>query len=104
MSKRKYPRQAWVLLPSFKPKEVTITKQYGSWSSAEDWDLADSGKSYHKDSLFPSMSAAVAHGRAQVEKQAADIAKRQATLEKRIAALNKAESAQQSALGEKGGE
>lgn len=104
MSKRQYPRQAWVLLPSFKPKEVTITKPYGSMSSVEDWDMADSGKSYHKDSLFPSMAEAISHGRDQVEKLKADLAKRQDTLNKRIAALDKAEGKEAAAAeASKGG-
>ncbi len=90
MSKRQYPRQAWVLQPSFKPKEVTIVRPYSS-ASWDEWDVAEGGKSYHKDSLFPTMAEAIAYGREQVEKQRADIAKRQATLEKRIAALDKAE-------------
>lgn len=91
MTKRQYPRQAWVLQPSFKPKEVTVTKPYSTWNKSEEWDVTEGGKSYHKDSLFPSMSVAITNGRDLVEKQRADIAKRQATLEKRIAALDKAE-------------
>jgi len=93
MSKRQYPRQAWVLLPSFKPKEITIVNPYRTGQGEEDWDVAEGGKFYHKDHLFPSMSAAIAYGRAQVEKQAADIEKRQAMLDKRTAALDKAEAA-----------
>lgn len=91
MSKRQYPRQAWVLQPSFKPKEVAVVRPYSTWNSSEEWDVVEGGKSYHKDSLFPSVAAAIANGREQVEKQRLDIAKRQATLEKRIAALDKAE-------------
>lgn len=91
MSKRKYPRQAWVLTPSFKPKEVTIEKGYASWRGASDWDIAEGGKQYHVDTLFDSKAAAIANGREQVIKTQADIDKRQLNLNKRIAALDKAE-------------
>jgi hypothetical protein len=103
VSKRQYPRQAWVLLPSFKPKEVTIVKRYGSWSGTDDWDVAEGGKLYRKDSLFPTMTDAIAFGRIEVEKQQADIAKRQERLIKRIAALDKA-AAQGDQAAEKGGD
>lgn len=91
MSKRKYPRQAWVLTPSFKPKEVTITRVYGSWHGSEDWDVAEGGKHYHVGNLFESKAAAIANGREQISKIQADIEKRQLNLSKRIAALDKAE-------------
>ncbi|QJD98649.1 hypothetical protein HH212_00155 [Massilia forsythiae] len=91
MAERKYPRQAWVLMPSFKPAEVTLKKPYGSFCGSEDWDLTEKGKPYHKDSLYLSKSAAIAAGREQVEQQRADIAKRQEKMNKRIAALDKAE-------------
>lgn len=91
MGKRQYPREAWVLLPSFKPKAVTIIKPYGAMSSLEGWDVADTGKHYHIDQLHASKGAAVAAGRAKIEVLTADIAKRQDTLSKRIAALDKAE-------------
>lgn len=92
MSARQYPRQAWVLLPSFKPKEVTIIEKAHPYSSMfSDWDKAEGGKTYHVDKLHPSITAAIADGREQVKKMAADIAKRQASMEKRIASLDKAE-------------
>jgi len=92
MRKRQYPRQAWVLLPSFKPKEVTITQRSHPHSTMfEDWDLASDGKSYHFEKLHPSKGAAIAAGRELIEKARADIAKRQDTMNKRIVALDKAE-------------
>jgi len=95
MSKRQYPRQAWVLLPSFKPKEVTIAQRSHPHSTMfEDWDLASDGKSYHFEKLHPSLAAAIASGREQVVKMQADIEKRRATMEKRIASLDKAEKGQ----------
>ncbi|MFS2027111.1 hypothetical protein [Massilia sp. CT11-137] len=92
MSKRQYPRQAWVLLPSFKPKELTITQRSHPYSSMfESWDLASDGKSYHFEKLHPNKDAAIAAGRDLIEKARANIAKRQETMNKRIAALDKAE-------------
>lgn len=92
MSARQYPRQAWVLLPSFKPKQVTVTSRSHPHSCMfADWDWADDGKSYHFEKLHPSLAAAIASGREQVTKMAADIAKRQATMERRITSLDKAE-------------
>jgi hypothetical protein len=91
MSKRKYPRQAWVLLPSFKPKELTIVEHCRNWGAGMDWDYADGGKAYNVDKLFDTKSDAITAGRAQIAKLQADIAKRQDTLNKRIAALDKAE-------------
>lgn len=95
MANRNYPRQAWVLLPSFKPQEVTVTAPaHPNSTMFEDWECTSKGKDYHIDNLHPTLAAAIAHGRAQVEKLQADIAKRQATVNKRIAALEKAQKEQ----------
>lgn len=92
MSKRQYPRSAWVLMPSFKPKEVTIVEPaYPGSTMFPDYDKDSGGKSHHVTKLFPSQGAAIAHGREQIVALQADIEKRQATLKKRIAALNAAE-------------
>ena len=92
MKKRKYPRQAWVLQPSFKPKEITIVKRaYGYSSTYSGYDEADTGKTYHTVNLFDTKAAAIAAGREQIKKLQTDIARRQETVSKRIAALDKAE-------------
>jgi hypothetical protein len=88
---RTYPRQAWVLQPSFKPKEVTITQPYSSWGGASEWDLAEGGKHYHHTDLHPTKAAAIAAGREKLVAAQADVDKRQATVTKRAAALDKAE-------------
>jgi len=95
MSKRQYPRQAWVLLPSFTPKKINIIEPAHAYSSMfADWDRDDTGKTYHVDKMFPSVGDAIAAGREQVVKMQADIEKRRATMEKRIASLDKAEKGQ----------
>ena len=91
MSARQYPYQAWVLLPSFKPQEVTVTAPSHPHSTMfKDWDTTSKGKDYHVKNLFDSNAAAIADGREQIKKLQADIAKRQETVNKRIAALDKA--------------
>lgn len=91
--KREYPRQAWILMPSFKTVEITITKPAHTYGTMfEDWDWASNGKSYHIKNLYRSKEAAIEAGRQRIEELRADIAKRQATLDKRIAALDKAEA------------
>lgn len=84
----KFPYQAWVLQPSFKPKEVTIVRR--SWLTDSHHEEV-SGKCHHLGQLHPSKAAAIQAGREQIEKQRVDLAKRQERLNKRIAALDKAE-------------
>ena len=92
MSTRLYPRQTWILMPSFRPSEITIVKPaHPNSSMFREWDTSDKGKDYHVDSLHPSKEVAIAAGREQVKKLEADIAKRQETLRKRVAALDKAD-------------
>lgn len=94
MAKRTYPRIEWILLPSFKPKQIHVVEPAHEYSTMfADWDRDDTGKCYHIEKLYPTAKAAIASGREQVEKMAADIAKRQETIKKRIAALDKAEAA-----------
>lgn len=85
--KRVYPRQAWILMPSFKPKEVTVVKQYYN----KDWDKLESGKLVNVVDLHATKAAAITAGREAVIKTQADIAKRQINLDKKVVALNKAE-------------
>lgn len=93
MIARQYPREAWVLMPSFKPKKVTVIKVYKSWDRPGEWDVAESGKLYHHTVLFETVEQAVADGREQVAKQQADLTKRQVALNKRISELEKASAA-----------
>ncbi len=92
MPKRIYPYKAWVLLPSFKPKEVELVRVYGSYGLYAEYDQSANGKLYHAEhDLHPTKAAAIAVGRERVAAQQADLAKRQERLNKRIAALDKAE-------------
>lgn len=92
MSDRKYPREAWVLQPSFKPKRVVITgRAHPNSSMFKEWEASESGKDYHANDLHESKLAAIAVGREKLQALEAEIAKRQETLSKRKAALDKAE-------------
>lgn len=87
MSARTYPYKAWVLMPSFKPVEVELVRNYGVY-----YDETANGKIYHiEHSLHPTKAAAIAAGRKKIDEQQADIAKRLERINKRIAALDKAE-------------
>lgn len=89
--KREYPRQVWVLTPSYKPTEVTVVQRYAAWSNHDYGDQTDKGKLYHMAHMHASKSAAIAAGREAIKKVQADINKRQENLNKRVAALDKSE-------------
>jgi hypothetical protein len=97
MSDRTYPRQVWVLLPSFKPVEVTVVKRYASYNSADYGDLTEKGKLYDVESMHQTKDDAIAAGRKKCKALQDDIDKRQATLNKRWDALDKAEKGQSNA-------
>lgn len=81
---RTYPYKAWTLQPSFKPVEVELTERhYG-----KDWDQTANRKGYHVSTLHPTKEAAIAYGRAEVERIQADLDKRTENLRKKRTALN----------------
>lgn len=86
MSDKNYPYQAWVLMPSFKPKLETFVRHI-SYGHEE----AKTGKWYWPDAIYETKELAIEEGRKKVKEQQADIDKRQEKLNKRIAALDKAE-------------
>lgn len=89
--KRAYPYTAWVLLPSFAPKEVTLIEQAYSFSHPE-WDKSESGKSYHAEhELFATKQAAIDAGWKRIATQEAKLTKEAEGIKKRRAALLKAE-------------
>ena len=90
---KSYPYTGWVLTPSFVPKEVVLTRPYGTWSGGGCWDATDSGKSYHVEEIYATKAGAIDHGFALLDKQQADLAKRQSVLDKRRLNLQKAKGA-----------
>lgn len=93
MSERNYPYTAWILQPSFKPKEVELVKHYTSFGDKDYGDETASGKVYRRDEIFSSKAEAIEEGWRRVEKQQADLEKRQESLDKKKTALTKAATA-----------
>jgi hypothetical protein len=87
---RDYPYAGWVLLPSFKPTEVTFVSAYKSFSNEDYGDNSQGGKLYASSEIFPSKTAAILEGHARLRKQQADLDKKQTNINKRRAALEKA--------------
>jgi len=85
-----YPATAWVLQPSFKPVEVTLTRRLHE-HGYQGWHATAKGQPHHQDKLHATKHEAITVGRAQVATLEADLVKRRASLNKRIAALDKAE-------------
>lgn len=89
-----FPYTAWVLMPSFRPAEVTFVKtRFGEWHATE------SGKSYHPSEIHQTKAAAIAWGLADLAKQQAAIDKMQKNLDKRRAVLKKASEGQHMKIG-----
>lgn len=90
MNERTYPYTAWVLTPSFKPKEVTLVRHYMAFGGQDYGDLTESGKMYGVTEMFPTKRAAVDEGWRRVGKQKADLDKKLIGIAKRRKALQEA--------------
>lgn len=88
MEKISYPYTAWVLAPSFKPKQVEILKRYSSYSPESTWELSDSGKFYLRSDLSETKELAIASGWKRVEAMQLKLDKMEDSLRKKRAALN----------------
>lgn len=91
MTDRTYPRQAWVLQPSFRPKEITLVRKYSSYSSTDYGDESDTGKVYPPNAMFDTKADAIEAGHMRLNKQIATLDKQRIAIDKRAAALKKAE-------------
>lgn len=80
-----FPYSAWVLTPSFSPKQVVLTE-----GSGEDWLITEKRKWYHCTKVFPTKEVAIEQGRLLIEIQKSDLNKRAEQIKKREAALDKA--------------
>lgn len=58
MTEKTYPRKAWVLMPSFKPVEISVVKE----DRIPSYDISEKGKSYHISDLFETKEAAIEAG------------------------------------------
>ncbi|UBB15469.1 hypothetical protein [Comamonas odontotermitis] len=79
-----FPYTGWVLMPSFKPVELTFVKDRGGWHRAE------RGKDYSIHDIFPDKHSAISAGHAALVEQQLAVNKKQANIQKRRAALEKA--------------
>lgn len=91
MSEQTFPYTGWVLMPSFKPAQVSIVEKI-SYSFGSTYLRADSGKQYQFFDVHPSKQAAIEAGRASLDGQQSALDKKQANIIKRRAALDKAEA------------
>lgn len=80
---KSYPYQAWVLTPSFAPKEVTIVEP-GRWA-AYGWLPTISGKHYHESEVYDSKELSIKGGWSRLEDQ-------EAAIQKKIDSINKKKS------------
>lgn len=86
MTERTYPRQAWVLMPSFKPVEITLEK-LASASGYKGYESSEKGKIYHISDLYETKEAAIAAGHFKCEIDEQKASKIHAKVYKRRQAL-----------------
>lgn len=84
---KSYPYQAWVLTPSFAPKEVTIVEP--SFWSTHGWVPTISGKHYHESEVFDSKELAIKGGWSRLEDQETAIQKKIDSINKKKSVLTK---------------
>ena len=90
MSARTYPRDIWVLTPSYAVKKVTVVGAYRSYSATDYGDLTSTSKLYSSVQMHATKADAIAAGRASILKIQADIDKRLSNLHKKCDNLRKA--------------
>jgi len=83
-----YPYTAWRLMPSFKPVEVVLTKEYASFGKSV-WDISDQGKVIEHCDIFATRDAAITEGLARLATQQIKLDKKQVNIDKRKVALTK---------------
>lgn len=86
MSEKEYPFKAWVLTPSFAPKEIELVE--GSTTVAG-YHITASNKYYHESQLFETKRNAVADGWIKISEQQSALDKRVQGIAKKKATLTK---------------
>ena len=84
---KKMPFKAWVLLPSFRLKEVEIVAADARYSGI--WFESSTGKDYPCDDLHKTRELAIARGCSYVNERIASLKKQLELQEKRRANLEK---------------
>ena len=82
-----FPYTGWVLMPSFKPAELTFVEQDHYYRSRH---KSQSGKVYSTHTIYRDKHGAIAAGHVELLKQQAAVDKKQTNIHKRRAALEKA--------------
>lgn len=85
---RSYPRDVWVLQPSFRLKQVTVVRKYSCWGSTDHGDETEGRKRYAVSEMFATREEAITAGREQLKRQQADLTKKQENLKKRLDLLD----------------
>ena len=85
-----YPYTAWVLQPSFKPKEVTFVNHCEGWIGEDYGCESEGGRVYRRDAIHATKTAAITFGTAEVRRMQLAIDKKQESLNKKREALAKA--------------
>ena len=83
----KFPYAAWVLMPSFNPKQVSIARE--SWRGGH-WLVSDAGKVYAASKVYHSKEDAIHHGHILLEDAQIALNQKQLNIYKRRAALETA--------------
>lgn len=83
---KEYPYQAWVLTPSFAPKQVTVVEP-DRWSNG--WLPTESGKHYQASDIYATKALAIQGGWDRVATQEAALKKKVESLEKKKSVLTK---------------
>ena len=90
MNARTYPRTAWILQPSFKPKQVTVISSYSAWDSYSDWECIEDGPLTHIKAMRDTLEEIIAFGQQEIDRMQSAIDKRQTTLDKKRGKIQKA--------------
>ena len=85
-----YPYTAWVLQPSFKPKEVTFVRHDKGWSDEDYGCESGSGRVYRRDAIHAAKTDAITFGNAEVRRMQLALDKKQERLNKKRETLTKA--------------
>lgn len=82
-----FPRKAWVLQPSFRPKQVTLVEIP---DSLKEFAETDTGKWYRLTETYATKAEAIAGGWMRIGEQQTALDKKSTNLDKKRAALAKA--------------
>lgn len=85
-----YPYTAWVLQPSFKPKEVTFVERALAYGIEDYGCVSEAGKWYRRDQIHATKTDAIIFGHSEVRRMQDDLKKKLDSLEKKRDALAKA--------------